>query len=138
MTSENSPVTRLYDSIILGRPVAVLICFFLFLGVLGLYAGNFRIEASPDTLIQQDDEDYLYHQEIIDRYGFEDFLMIAYTPDSGDLLSEKVLERIAGLRDDIEAIDGVESVTSLLDMPLLESPPMPLSELVGNVRTLSS
>ncbi|MFP4256069.1 MAG: MMPL family transporter [Desulfobacterales bacterium] len=138
MTSENSPVTRLYDSIILGRPVAVLICFFLFLGVLGLYAGNFRIEASPDTLIQQDDEDYLYHQEIIDRYGFEDFLMIAYTPDSGDLLSEKVLERIAGLRDDIEAIDGVESVTSLLDVPLLESPPMPLSELVGNVRTLSS
>ncbi|MGM0786728.1 MAG: efflux RND transporter permease subunit [Thermodesulfobacteriota bacterium] len=138
MTSDNSPVTWFYDRILLARPAFVLICFFILLGVLAVFARDFRIEASPDTLIQQDDEEYLYHQEIIDRFGFEDFLMIAYTPESRDLLSEKVLERIGGLRDDIETIDGVASVTTLLDVPLLESPPMPLSELVGNIRTLSS
>ncbi|MCF8025446.1 MAG: MMPL family transporter [Desulfobacteraceae bacterium] len=138
MNRSFSPVIWFYDRVLLARPLLVLVCFFVLLGILSLYVKDFQIEASPETLIQQDNEAYLYYQKIIDRFGFEDFLMIAYTPESRDLLSGKVLERIAGLRDELEAVDGVESVTCLLDVPLLESPPRPLSELVGNIRTLSS
>ncbi|MFP4667883.1 MAG: efflux RND transporter permease subunit [Desulfobacterales bacterium] len=137
MRNRKSPVSWFYDRI-LPRPICVLICFFALLGILAFFIKDFQIEASPDTLIQQDDEDYLYYQEIIDRFGFEDFLMIAYTPESRDLLSEHVLEDIAELRDQIEAIDGVDSVMTLLDVPLLESPPMGISDLVSNIRTLSS
>ncbi|MCF8111215.1 MAG: MMPL family transporter [Desulfobacteraceae bacterium] len=138
MEKRNSPTDRLYDRILLRRPLCVLVCFFALLAILAIFIKDFQIEASPDTLIQQDNEDYLYYQEIIDRFGFEDFLMIAYTPKSRDLLSEHVLEDIAELKDEIEAIDGVGSVVTLLDVPLLESPPMPISDLVKNIRTLSS
>ncbi|MBS3810053.1 MAG: MMPL family transporter [Desulfobacterales bacterium] len=138
MTTGFSPINRFYDNILFARPVAVLVSLFILLGILGFYAVNFQIEASPDTLIRQENKDYLYYQKIIERFGFEDFLMIAYTPDSGDLLSETVLSRIEKLGKEIEELDGVSSVTTLLDVPLLESPPMPISELVENLRTLSS
>ncbi|MFP3999082.1 MAG: efflux RND transporter permease subunit [Desulfobacterales bacterium] len=138
MAQKNSPATWFYDRILLPRPVLVLVCFFFVLGILAIFIRDFQIEASPDTLIKQDNEDYLYYQETIDRFGFEDFLMIAYSPESGDLLSGRVLDNIADLRDEVENIDGVDSVMSLLDVPLLESPPMPLTELVENIRTLSS
>ncbi|MFW5936885.1 MAG: efflux RND transporter permease subunit [Desulfosalsimonas sp.] len=138
MTQRFSPINWFYDRVLFARPVVVLVCFFAAIGILAGFAVNFEIEASPNTLVQQDNQDYLYYQEIIDRFGFEDFLVITYSPDEKDLLSKQVLSRIGELRNAVEAVDGVDSVMTLLDVPLLESPPMPLSELVDNVRTVSS
>lgn len=138
MSKRFSPIAWFYDRIVLARPVWVLICFLALMAVLGGYARHLQIEASADTLIQQDNKEYLYYQKIIDRFGYEDFLLIAYRPESADLLSEKTLSRIASLRDEIEAMERISSVVTILDVPLLESPPMPIRELVGNIRTLSS
>lgn len=138
MKTKISLVDRFFDKIVLSHPVIVLFCVFAAMGVLARYAMDLKIEASPDTLVQQDNKDYLYYQKIIDRFGYDDFLLIAYSPVSDDLLSDKVLSDIASLRDKIEAIKRVSSVVTILDVPLLESPPMPLGELVKNIRTLSS
>jgi uncharacterized protein len=130
------PIKWFFDKILFKHPVPVLLVFFLVLGVLAVNARNFQIEASAETLIDQSDEEYLYFQEIIGRYGFEDFVFITYTPHDGDLFSEDELTRIASLRDDVEALSGVSSVVSLLDVPLLESPPRPLDETIRELRTL--
>ena len=131
-------IDRFFDRVVLARPVLVLACVLMAVAVLARYAVDLKIEASADTLVQQDNADYLYYQKIIERFGYDDFLVIAYTPKSGDLLSDKVLSRIGQLRDEIAAMDRVASVVTILDVPLLESPPMPVAELVKNVRTLAS
>jgi len=53
-----------------------------------------------------------------------------------DLFSRQSLLHIRELRDRLRAIEGIESVTSILDVPLLESPPISLNELREGAPTL--
>ena len=45
------------------------------------------------------------------------------------LLSPDSLEPLAAMADELARIEGVASVTTLLDVPLLESPPLSLTDL---------
>jgi len=54
------------------------------------------------------------------------------------MLSDETLSTIKQLKKDLLKVQGVERVTTLLDVPLLESPPKPIQEVIGNVRTLES
>ena len=52
--------------------------------------------------------------------------------------SNEVLADIRLLREQLTGLAQVESVISLLDVPLVESPPMTLAEIARKVRTLES
>ncbi len=130
-------LTFLYDRLILTYPRAVLLVMFLAIAVLGLQATKLEIDASAETLILEDDKDLRFSRLVSERYGSSDFLIISYTPE-GDLFSDEVLGDLTKLRDELTALKGVDSVTSILDVPLLESPPRPVKELVRDVPTLES
>ena len=53
---------------------------------------------------------------------------MTWEPDS-PLLSEASLAGLAAMVADLEQVSGVRSVTSALDVPLLESPPISLTDL---------
>ncbi len=126
-----------YDKLILAYPKTVLLVMLLVLTALGYQARKLEIDASAETLVLEDDKDLQFTRLVNDRYGSSDFLVISYIP-SGDLFSDGVLADLATLRDEIEALEGVDSVISILDVPLLESPPRPVKELVYDVKTLES
>ncbi|MEW6079991.1 MAG: MMPL family transporter [Thermodesulfobacteriota bacterium] len=126
-----------FDRVILGYPRTVILCLTLFIAVLGYYTKDFKIDASSETLIKQSDESFRYAREISLRYGVTDFLFLSYTPEK-DLLSDDVLNDIGNMRDELRQLERVESVITILDVPLLESPPVPVKELSGNIRTLTS
>ncbi len=126
-----------YDRLILVYPKTVLLVMLLVLIALAYQARKLEIDASAETLVLEDDKDLQFTRLVDDRYGSSDFLIISYIPH-GDLFSAGVLADLATLRDELEALDGVESVTSILDVPLLESPPRPVKELVYDVETLES
>ncbi|MDY6905552.1 MAG: MMPL family transporter [Thermodesulfobacteriota bacterium] len=136
MSVTDSLVARLYTSL-LNRPWRLLLVFFAVIAALGYFTRNFQIDASADTLVNENDEDIQYAREIYDRYNIQGFLVIAYTPKA-DLLSEAALSDLATLRDELAVVPGVASVVTLLDVPLLESPPVPLKELSGSLPTLAS
>src|SRR6056297_3598797 len=121
ITQAFSPVSRFYGAV-LHRPWMVLLCLLGIVLVMGYFARNFQIDASSDTLINESDEAIQYARKIGSRYKIQDFLIIAYTPE-GDLLSDAVLSDIAAVKAELEALEQVASVTTLLDVPLLESPP---------------
>ncbi len=127
----------LYDRLILVYPKTVLLVMLLLLIALANQARKLEIDASAETLVLEDDQDLQFTRLVNDRYGGSDFLIISYIPHD-DLFSAGVLADLALLRDELKALDGVESVTSILDVPLLESPPRPVKELVYDVRTLES
>jgi len=131
------PLVDRFYAFLLRHPWRMLICFVLCIAVLACFSRNFQIDASADTLVNEHDEDIQYAREITDRYGIGDFLVIAYTPHA-DLLFPQVLADIAVLRDRLAALAPVASVVTLLDVPLLESPPVAIKDLAGSLPTLAS
>jgi predicted RND superfamily exporter protein len=130
-------VQRLYDRVILKRPALVIVCLLAVVGFLGYKAKDFKLDASTETLIIETDEDLRYSRMISARYGGYDYLLVTYSPYD-DLFSETSLARLARLRDELKQLNTVLSVTSILDAPLLESPPVPVKELVNHIQTLES
>ncbi|MDM8555973.1 MMPL family transporter [Desulfococcaceae bacterium HSG7] len=129
---------RWYDTFVLDRPVIVIVCLMIVIAVLGYQAKDFNIDASADTLLLENDKDLRYAREISRRYGIHDFLLISYTPRKGDLLDADNLKTIARLRADLKKINQVASVMTLLDVPLLESPPVSYKDISGNIPNLES
>ncbi len=132
----SSPVERFY-ALLLKYPWTVLFCLLAGIAILGYCAKNFQIDASSDTLVNESDADMQYARLVSSRYAVQDFLLIAYTPKK-DLLSDEVLSDIGRLKVDLEELPGVDSVVTLLDVPMLESPPVPVKDLAGDLPTILS
>jgi predicted RND superfamily exporter protein len=126
-----------FERVVLSHPQTVLVCIAVVLIFFALGASRFRLDASTETLILENDEDLKYARLINSRYGNGDFLVLTFKPH-GDLFADRTLGILAKLRDDLKQIDDVESVLTILDVPLLESPPVPLQELASTTRTLAS
>ncbi len=127
MENRNSVLARFYDKIVLERPRLILLCLLVVIAFLGYKAKDFKLDASTETLILETDEDFIYSRIIKSRYGDLDYLLMIYTPVN-DLFSDEALAQLKRLRDDLRQLNGVSSVISILDVPLLKSTPEPAGE----------
>ncbi len=137
MIKFHSIPTWFFDKIILEYPKLVIICFLVVTSFLGYKTKDFKLDASAETLVLEDDKDLRYSRLINSRYGENDFLFVTYTPRK-DLFSDNALTKLKQLRGELRELKSVSSVVSILDVPLLESPPVPIKELASNVQTLES
>ena len=126
-----------FDRVVLRHPAIVILCVLAVVGLLACGIRDFRLDASSETLVLENDEDLRYSRLISSRYAKKQFLALAYSPE-GDMFSDKTLAVLAQLRDDLAALKGVLSVITILDVPLLESPPLSLKELTDELPTLNS
>ena len=124
-----------YQKNIIEKPKAVLIILLLFLIGFGFFTKDFRLDASSDTLLLENDPDLQYLREINERYGSKEFLILTYTPDEL-MTSEKSLNNLLSLKYKIQSLNWVHSVITLLDIPLLHSSDAPLAERIQNLKTL--
>lgn len=130
-------LTDLYYRLVLDRPVWVLFWVIAFLALVIPFAQGFKLDASGDALVLENDEDLRYYRGMHARYGSDDFLVVTYSP-RGDLMSDAVLADLRKLRDELAALERVESVISLLNVPLTNSPRVTLSEIREGQRTLKT
>jgi predicted RND superfamily exporter protein len=137
MEKLHSLTVSFFDKVILKRPVLAIIFILVVVCFLGYKAKDFRLDASAETLVLENDKDLRYSRLIDSRYGLQEYLVMTYAPED-DLFSDKVLSNLARLRDELQKIARVSSVVSILDVPLLESPPVPIKELASNIQTLES
>ena len=70
-----------FDKIVLKHPGIILLCIIAVVSVLGYKAKDFKLDASAETLLLEDDEDLRYSRLIDSRYGTQDYLF--ELPDSG-------------------------------------------------------
>ncbi|MGB0955879.1 MAG: efflux RND transporter permease subunit [Panacagrimonas sp.] len=96
---------------------------------------DFRLDASADSLMLEGDQDLRYYRGVADRYGAAEFLVVAYTPQA-DLFSDTALNDLKVLRDQLEALPAISSVMSILDVPLIDSPRVTLTEIQQHQRLL--
>jgi len=128
---------KLYERTVLRHPVATLLLTLLLISAVAGFAKNFRLDASADSLVLENDQDLKYYRAISARYGSDDFLVMSYTPHQ-DLFAPETLADLRQLSDSLLKIERVDSVMSILDVPLIDSPRLTLSDLSGKVRTLES
>ena len=130
-------MTRLYTALVLDRPWLTLLGLLALAVAAGFTARDIHLDASSDSLVVETDPALAYFRRMSQRYGSSEFLVVAFKPKA-DLLSDASLATIGEMQDALADVDGVDSVLSVLDVPLLRSPPVPLTELTDNIRTLES
>ncbi len=125
----------IYRQSVLEFPKLTLLVASLF--VLSLLQGvkHFELDASADSMILEGDQDLANYREISERFGSSDSLIVTYTPP-WPLFSESSLTLLRQIRNDLKLLPRVESVNSLLDVPLLENPPVPIGDLITNIKSL--
>jgi predicted RND superfamily exporter protein len=126
-----------YNRLVLQQPLATLIVITSVVVFFLLYIPDFELDASADSLVLENDASLKSYRSIREQYGSDDFLIVTYSPEQ-PLFSEVVLADIAQLRDKLGQLEQVDNVISMLDVPLVDSPPMTLAEISRKVRTLES
>lgn len=133
----NPALPSLYRRTVLEHPLAVIILLALTLAFFAVQATHFKLDASADSLLLEDDKDLRLYREAQERYHSQDLLVVTYTPEA-DLFDDSALGELKSLRDKLQTVTSVESVFSLLEVPLLTSSGISLSELTENVPTIES
>ncbi len=128
---------HLYQNNVLKKPKAIFVLLIIALLGFGYFSKNFELDASSDTLLIEGDPDLKYLQEITERYGAKEFLVLTYTPKEA-MVSESSMNNLLSLKYKIQSLDWVHSVITLLDIPLLHSTDDTLTERLKNFSTLKS
>lgn len=136
MNSMNA-LWRVYLSAVLHHRYLGFVLLAVVLGLAATQAPKFRLDASADSLILEKDPDLRYYREMTERYQEADSVVVTYTPEE-DLFSDATLDKLGSLKNDLLKVDGISGVTSILDVPLVASPPMSLSQIQKETRTLLS
>jgi len=130
-----SRTAQAYDALVLHRPKSVLAVLLLILVFFGYHAKDFKLDASADSLLLEDDVDLNLFRKIQQRYPSNALLIVTYTPDK-DLFSDEALEPLKKLREELKEVTGVETVFTILDAPLLISSDVPIQEMIDNIPSL--
>ncbi len=128
-------IAQLYQNLILKNPKSVFFILIIILLSFGYFSKDFRLDASSETLLIEGDPDLEYLQEISDRYGSKEFLILTYTPNE-DMVSDNSINNLLSLKYKIQSLNWVHSVITLLDIPLLNNSQAPLQERLENFKTL--
>jgi len=126
---------QLYQNIILKNSKSVFILLVIAILSFGYYSKDFRLDASSETLLIEGDPDLAYLNELTERYGSKEFLVLTYTPKES-MISDNSINNLLSLKYKIQSLNWVHNVITLLDIPLLNSSDEPLDERLKNFKTL--
>ena len=128
-------ISKIYQNFILGKPKIVLLLLIIIALLFGYKSKDFRLDASSETLLIEGDPDLKYLQEINEKFGAKEFLVLTLTPKD-KITSENTINNILSLKYKIQSLDWVHNTITILDIPLLDSSDEPLMDRIKNFRTL--
>ncbi len=109
---------NILTSIVIRKPVVVLVIMFALVVACSLYIPKLNIDASPDSLMLESDPDLKYYREVHRHYGTDEYVIIGFKPNKG-MLEQENIEYIENISKQFKQINGVSGVTSLSNVPLL-------------------
>jgi len=122
--------------LLIYKPVASLVVLLAILIPLVVQVPKLQLDASADTLSIEGDMDLAFYTKTQKTFGQNDNLIVSYTSDSHVLTAENI-ESIKKLRDELRALSHIESVTTVLDVPLFQSPPLTMMQM-KDARTIEN
>ena len=134
----SAALLNFYQKTVLRHPLAAIFMVLALAIAMALGLPNFKLDASADSLTLEHDDDLNFFREVVQRYGSDNFLIVTFSPIEGDLFDDNNLQTLSSVRNELAEIKGVESMLSLLDVPLLYSPKVEVADLKGELNTLLS
>ena len=132
-----SRIAQSYDTLVLRHPKLVLVALLSILVFFGYYTKDFKLDASADSLLLEDDADLNEFRKIHERYPSGDLLVVTYSPEK-DLFSDESLAHLKQLREELKQVPSVETVLTILDAPLLKSSDKPFTEMINDIPSLEN
>ena len=129
-------ISNIYKKLVIDFSKITLLLIVILLAFSIYNAKNFNLDASSDALILEGDKDLKYLREINERYKSKDFLVLTYSPVSSFDTKETILN-LQLLKSKIEKLSWVDSVVTIIDVPLLKSTDEGLMERLKNYKTLA-
>lgn len=126
----------LYETLVLRHPWFWILFLVASIAFSLSQLNHFRLDASADTLVLEHDKALAEYREMAKQYGGSEFVVVTYTPQSRPLFDRDTLTHLDKLHGELGKVDGVRSVYSMLDVPLLFSPASSFADLAKNYRTL--
>ncbi len=123
---------------IFKKPFWSLIAFLIIIGTSALQIQYFSLDASSESLSLDGDNNLELYFATQETFGSDESLIISYSAKNGTVLSTDQLSFLRLLRDDLLGIEGINSVISILDVSLFQSPPLSLVELTSNFYTIEN
>jgi len=117
-----------YDRLVLRHPWLVLGLVALLVAGFATQLDKIKLDASADSLMLQGDPSLEFYRQISAEYSSEEFLLITWQPHA-PLLAPESLQPLRRMADELRQLQGVSSVVTVWDVPLLESPPVTLSDI---------
>jgi predicted RND superfamily exporter protein len=131
-------ISHIYLHLILTNPKRVLFVMLLVLVSMLSFSTNFKLDASADSLILENDKDLLIYRDTVERYSTQEFIVMTYSPRQGKIFDKNNLLLIKNLKEKLLSVKNISSVISIIDVPLVESSEIPLIEMTNNVPTIFS
>ena len=130
-----SRIVQAYDKLVLTNPKLVLVLLLSILVFFGYHTKDFKLDASADSLLLEDDADLKLFRKIHARYPSNDLLIVTYTPNE-DLFSDQALEPLKQLREELKKVGSVDTVFTILDAPLFNSSDESIEEMIEDMPSL--
>ena len=130
-------LANFYQKNIIEKPKLVLSILLIILIGAFYFSKDFRLDASSETLLLENDPDLKYLNEINNRYGAKEFLVLTYSPKN-EMISESSIKNLLELKSELQNLSWVHNVITLLDIPLLDVTDDSLVDRIQNFKTLKS
>ena len=132
----NDPLhIKIYDTLVLRFPFLMVLAVAAVTAFLGYHSQFFRLDASSDAIVLENDKDLRYYDDSRELFGSDDYVIITVTPPEGtSLVDDQLLTRLQAMVDEFEALPDVASVTSILNVTLFHSPDISLIELAATMK----
>ena len=73
-------VVNIYDYLVLKNPLICLLLTLIIISLFALSIKDFKMDASADSLVLENDQALKYYRATSARYGTEDFVVITFKP----------------------------------------------------------
>ena len=126
-----------YSNFAINKPLIILSLVFLVVCLAFQGITNFKLDASSDALVLEGDAALKKYRENEKEFGNSSFLIVTYEPNA-ELFSDKSLSTLQEIEKKLSSLDGVDSVLSLLSVPIFFQPKVSLTEVSDNLKDLTS
>ena len=126
-----------YSIFVIKNPLLILSAVLLVILIASQGITNFKLDASSDALVLEDDESLKTYRENEKEFGDSSFLIVTFKPEF-ELFSYQSLNQLSQIEESLSKLDGVDSVLSLLDAPIFFQPKVGLTEVADNLKDLTT
>ncbi len=99
---------------------------------------KFKLDASADTLILENDEDYKLFKEYSEIFYSKNFLILAYKSPYGKI-NEEYLNELQEIESKLKNIEDIDSIFSINNAPIILSEDISITDLnIDNIKYLES